>query len=58
MFLLLYYRKREPSTNEVHWNSINLEGTVPDDLMKEITEKSYNIGFLEVLPLKISDFAI
>lgn len=29
--------------NKVHWNSINLEGIVPDELMKELIEKSYQL---------------
>ena len=29
--------------NKVHWNSIYLDGNVPDDLMKELVEKSYNL---------------
>lgn len=29
--------------NKVHWNSVNLEGTVPDTTMKEMAEKSYKL---------------
>ncbi len=29
--------------NKVHWNSINLEGIVPDDVVKEIAERSYRL---------------
>jgi predicted DNA-binding protein (MmcQ/YjbR family) len=31
--------------NKIHWNSINLEGAVPDDLMKHITKQSYQLVF-------------
>jgi len=29
--------------DNVHWNSIRLEGCVPDELMRELTEKSYHM---------------
>ena len=29
--------------NKVHWNSVNPDGNVPDDLLKEMLEKSYNL---------------
>ena len=29
--------------NKVHWNSINPDGCVPDDLMKEMMDKSYKL---------------
>lgn len=29
--------------NKVHWNSIRPDGKVPDDLLKELTDKSYNL---------------
>lgn len=29
--------------NKAHWNSIYLDGNVPDDLMKEIMDKSYHL---------------
>lgn len=29
--------------NKIHWNSVNLEGNVPDELMKDMVNKSYQI---------------
>lgn len=29
--------------NKVHWNSINPDGEVPDDLLKDLLEKSYQL---------------
>ena len=29
--------------NKVHWNSIKAEGTVPDELVKEMLDKSYQL---------------
>ena len=29
--------------NKVHWNSVKAEGVVPDELLKEILEKSYRL---------------
>ena len=29
--------------NKVHWNSVKAEGTVPDELLKEMLEKSYQL---------------
>lgn len=29
--------------NKAHWNSIYLDGNVPDDLMKEMVDKSYHL---------------
>lgn len=29
--------------NKVHWNSVNPNGAVPDELMKEMLDKSYNL---------------
>ena len=29
--------------NKVHWNSVEADGNVPDDLLKEMLEKSYNL---------------
>lgn len=31
--------------NKMHWNSIYLDGSVSDDLMKELCEKSYQLVF-------------
>lgn len=31
--------------NKTHWNSISLEGNVPEDLMKEMIKKSYLLVF-------------
>ena len=27
--------------NKVHWNSIRVEGTVPDELVRELLDRSY-----------------
>ena len=29
--------------NKVHWNSVKAEGSVPDELLKEMLEKSYRL---------------
>ena len=29
--------------NKVHWNSIKPDGEVPDELLKELVDKSYNL---------------
>lgn len=29
--------------NKVHWNSIKADGNVPDDLLKDLLEKSYRL---------------
>ena len=29
--------------NKVHWNSVKAEGAVPDELLKELLEKSYRL---------------
>ena len=29
--------------NKVHWNSIKVDGAVPDDLLKEMLDKSYHL---------------
>ena len=29
--------------NKVHWNSIRADGSVPDDLLREMLEKSYRL---------------
>ena len=29
--------------NKQHWNSIRFDGEVPDDLLRELTEKSYQL---------------
>ena len=29
--------------NKVHWNSIRADGAVPDDLLKEMLDKSYHL---------------
>lgn len=29
--------------NKVHWNSIKADGAVPDDLLRELLEKSYRL---------------
>jgi len=29
--------------NKMHWNSVNLEGSVPDELLKDMARKSYRL---------------
>ncbi len=29
--------------NKLHWNSVNLEGCVPDELLKDMVRKSYHL---------------
>ncbi len=29
--------------NKVHWNSVNPDGTVPDELLKDMLDKSYQL---------------
>lgn len=31
--------------NKDHWNSINMNGNVPDDLLKELIDQSYQLVF-------------
>ncbi len=31
--------------NKLHWNSINPDGSVPDELLKDMLDKSYNLVF-------------
>ncbi len=37
--------------NKVHWNSVSLDGTVPDDLLKRMIDESYGL-ILASLPKK------
>lgn len=39
--------------NKLHWNSVKADGDVPDDLLKDMLEKSYNLVLLK-LPKKKS----
>ncbi len=34
--------------NKVHWNSLFLDGDVPDDVVKEMLDESYNLVFLSL----------
>lgn len=38
--------------NKEHWNSIKTDGVVPDDLLKDMLDKSYGL-ILEKLPKKV-----
>ena len=29
--------------NKIHWNSVKPDGAVPDDLLKDLLEKSYGL---------------
>ena len=29
--------------NKIHWNSVNADGEVPDDLLKDMLDKSYKL---------------
>ena len=31
--------------NKTHWNSVKADGEVPDDILKDLLEKSYRIVF-------------
>lgn len=31
--------------NKVHWNSVYLDGDVPDDILKQMIDMSYNLIF-------------
>ncbi|SET68825.1 MmcQ/YjbR family DNA-binding protein [Lacrimispora sphenoides] len=44
-FLRLQYEDIIPGyyMNKVHWNSIKADGKVPDDLLKDLLEKSYRL---------------
>ena len=37
--------------NKVHWNSVMADGEVPEDLLKDMLEKSYSLIFAK-LPKK------
>lgn len=44
--------------NKIHWNSINLDGNVPDELMKTLVFKSYRLvlgGLSKKLQLEIQN---
>ena len=38
--------------NKLHWNSVRLDGDVPDDIVKEMIDESYHI-LLNSLPKKL-----
>jgi predicted DNA-binding protein (MmcQ/YjbR family) len=48
-FTALYWRNEFPSVipgyhmNKVHWNSVILDGTVPDDVVREMINESYEL---------------
>ena len=44
-FLRKQYKDIYPGhyMNKVHWNSINPDGEVPDDLLKDLLDKSYSL---------------
>lgn len=31
--------------NKIHWNSVYLDGTVPDDVLRDMVDRSYDIIF-------------
>ena len=42
--------------NKMHWNSVKSDGEVPDDLLKDLLDKSYNLvlgGFSKKKQAKI-----
>tara|TARA_R110001592_G_scaffold40763_3_gene133667 strand:- start:2748 stop:3104 length:357 start_codon:yes stop_codon:yes gene_type:complete len=53
-------REREPGItpgwhmNKTHWNSVKTDGTVSENLMKELIDLSYNL-VVESLPKKIKE---
>lgn len=46
-FLRKQYNEIEPGyyMNKLHWNSIDLNGNISDEMMKELLEKSYHLVF-------------
>ena len=44
-FLIQHYKYIVPGhyMNKTHWNSIKLDGEVPDDLLRDLLDKSYNL---------------
>lgn len=44
-FLREQYEDIKPGyyMNKLHWNSVNLEGSVPDELLKDMARKSYRL---------------
>ncbi len=46
-FLRTQYKDIIPGyyCNKVHWNSVNPDGEVPDDLLKDLLDKSYQLVF-------------
>lgn len=46
-FLRSQYKDVKPGyyMNKIHWNSVDLEGNVPDTILKDMAEKSYNLVF-------------
>lgn len=53
-------REREPGItpgwhmNKTHWNSVKTDGTVSENLMKELIDHSYNL-VVESLPKKVKE---
>ena len=53
-----FYRGQYPSVipgyymNKMHWNSVRLDGTVPEDLLGEMMDESYRL-VLASLPKKV-----
>lgn len=41
--------------NKVHWNSIKADGNVPDDLLKDLLEKSYRLVLARLTKKKQSE---
>ena len=44
-FLRTQYEDVKPGyyMNKLHWNSVNLEGSVPDEILKDMAPKSYGL---------------
>ena len=40
--------------NKLHWNSVNADGKVPDEILKKMIDMSYSL-ILESLPKKIRE---
>jgi predicted DNA-binding protein (MmcQ/YjbR family) len=40
--------------NKMHWNSVYVDGVVPDDVIKEMLDMSYEL-ILQSLPKKVQD---
>lgn len=46
-FLREQYKDIKPGyyMNKIHWNSVNMDGEVPDEILRDMIDKSYKLVF-------------